>query len=188
MTANDAITDQVRDKYAQAARSVLEATDSTAETAGCCSPADGAGFSELLYDATDRASLPDAAVLASLGCGNPIAVADLVRDGVVGGHRRLLSVVVSGGAAVGSDRGGLAGEPRLQAGDGRGDGRGASRMALPRALRPQFADGSDVLHAARFLVEFAVDPAGEHPAAEGLVHGWWPSLASVSCLYRHSSI
>ncbi len=83
MTANDAITDQVRDKYAQAARSVLEATDSTAETAGCCSPADGAGFGELLYDATDRASLPDAAVLASLGCGNPIAVADLHEGEVV---------------------------------------------------------------------------------------------------------
>ncbi len=34
----------------------------------------------MLYDATDRASLPEAAVLASLGCGNPIAVADL-REG-----------------------------------------------------------------------------------------------------------
>ena len=35
------------------------------------------------YDDLDRASLPDAAVLASLGCGNPTAVAEL-RDRVAG--------------------------------------------------------------------------------------------------------
>ena len=34
-------------------------------------------FGETLYDAEQRGELPDAAVLASLGCGNPIAVADL---------------------------------------------------------------------------------------------------------------
>ena len=39
-------------------------------------PADPA-WGQLLYDATDRAALPDAAVLASLGCGNPTAVAEL---------------------------------------------------------------------------------------------------------------
>ena len=86
MTINDAITDQVRDTYARAARRVLDATDdlpNTDSAAGCCSPADGAGFGELLYDATDRASLPDAAVLASLGCGNPIAVAELHEGEVV---------------------------------------------------------------------------------------------------------
>ncbi|MFN2388125.1 MAG: arsenite methyltransferase [Actinomycetota bacterium] len=41
----------------------------------CCTP-DG-GFGEALYDAFEREGLPDAAVLASLGCGNPTAVADL---------------------------------------------------------------------------------------------------------------
>ena len=40
----------------------------------------GAGFGEALYDAEQRGELPDAAVLASLGCGNPTAVADL-REG-----------------------------------------------------------------------------------------------------------
>jgi SAM-dependent methyltransferase len=39
----------------------------------CCAPEDGAG----LYSAPERDELPEAAVLASLGCGNPIAVADL---------------------------------------------------------------------------------------------------------------
>ena len=37
----------------------------------------GRKFGEVLYDAEQRGELPDAAVLASLGCGNPTAVADL---------------------------------------------------------------------------------------------------------------
>ena len=36
-----------------------------------------ARFGEILYDVEQRDELPDAAVLASLGCGNPVAVADL---------------------------------------------------------------------------------------------------------------
>ena len=52
--------------------------------ASCCS-AEGAvitdeqreQFGSPLYDAEDRDQLPDAAVLASLGCGNPIAIAEL---------------------------------------------------------------------------------------------------------------
>jgi arsenite methyltransferase len=59
---------------------VLDAPDSCCEPAGadgsCCDP--GAQvFGPDLYAALDRESLPDAAVLASLGCGNPTAVADL---------------------------------------------------------------------------------------------------------------
>ncbi len=38
---------------------------------------DAPKFGEALYDAEQRGELPDAAVLASLGCGNPTAVADL---------------------------------------------------------------------------------------------------------------
>ena len=34
-------------------------------------------FGEALYDAEQRGELPEAATLASLGCGNPTAVADL---------------------------------------------------------------------------------------------------------------
>jgi arsenite methyltransferase len=46
---------------------------------GCCSDVSGTYGLEL-YDAASRESLPDAAVLASLGCGNPVAVAEL-REG-----------------------------------------------------------------------------------------------------------
>ncbi|MCI0634039.1 MAG: arsenite methyltransferase [Actinobacteria bacterium] len=45
----------------------------------CCGTGE-AGFGAELYRDGDRAELPDAAVLASLGCGNPTAVAEL-RDG-----------------------------------------------------------------------------------------------------------
>jgi SAM-dependent methyltransferase len=43
---------------------------------------DEASFGEAFYDAEQRGELPDAAVLASLGCGNPTVVADL-REGEV---------------------------------------------------------------------------------------------------------
>jgi SAM-dependent methyltransferase len=46
---------------------------------GCCSDVSGTYGLEL-YDAATREGLPDAAVLASLGCGNPVAVAEL-REG-----------------------------------------------------------------------------------------------------------
>ena len=44
------------------------------------SRADASDFGEALYDAEQRGELPEAAALASLGCGNPTAVADL-REG-----------------------------------------------------------------------------------------------------------
>ena len=112
MTLDDALTDQVRDNYARAARNVLDTLDGAPEpVAGCCSPADGAGFGELMYGATDRASLPDAAVLASLGCGNPTAVAELHEGEIVldlgsgGGIDVLLSAqrVGASGFAYGLD-------------------------------------------------------------------------------------
>jgi SAM-dependent methyltransferase len=46
---------------------------------GCCSDVSGTYGLEL-YDAAERQGLPDAALLASLGCGNPTAVAEL-REG-----------------------------------------------------------------------------------------------------------
>jgi SAM-dependent methyltransferase len=78
VSSPDAITEQVRDHYADAARAVLEGRSKTSdELASCCGPAADTVYGEILYDAKDRALLPDAAVLASLGCGNPTAVADL---------------------------------------------------------------------------------------------------------------
>ncbi|MEP6637839.1 MAG: arsenite methyltransferase [Chloroflexota bacterium] len=77
--ATDPIVEEIRARYADAARAVLDRGPDTAEPAACCAPATtrSATFGEALYDAGDRASLPDAAVLASLGCGNPTAVAEL---------------------------------------------------------------------------------------------------------------
>ena len=48
----------------------------------CCGPGTTGSFGADLYDKGDRDALPDAARLASLGCGNPTAVADL-REGEV---------------------------------------------------------------------------------------------------------
>jgi arsenite methyltransferase len=47
--------------------------------AGCCTPVDEnqPGVAAELYTADDRDALPETAVLASLGCGNPTAVAEL---------------------------------------------------------------------------------------------------------------
>jgi len=76
----ETITDRVRANYADVARAVLDGRRPDGEASNdCCTPAGTAEpiWGELLYEATDRASLPDAAVLASLGCGNPTAVADL---------------------------------------------------------------------------------------------------------------
>ena len=75
-TTNDAVTEEVRDKYARAARAAAEHRPAD-EAATCCGPSGEIAFGEGLYDAADRQSLPEAAVLASLGCGNPTAVAEL---------------------------------------------------------------------------------------------------------------
>jgi SAM-dependent methyltransferase len=71
------IHELVRERYAQSALSVLESDVGCCGPAGgdCCAPEPGSGPD--LYSALEREELPDAAVLASLGCGNPIAVADL---------------------------------------------------------------------------------------------------------------
>src|SRR5919109_5169509 len=70
------LRDSVRERYAAAATSVKRgmAADDVTEDA-CCEPSDGYGLK--FYDVTERGTLPDEAVLASLGCGNPTAVADL---------------------------------------------------------------------------------------------------------------
>jgi SAM-dependent methyltransferase len=83
-TTADELREEVRRRYAEAARTVTEGADGCG-SGSCCSDESATGvtqahFGELLYDAEQRGELPDAAVLASLGCGNPTAVADL-REG-----------------------------------------------------------------------------------------------------------
>jgi arsenite methyltransferase len=74
---HDRIHEEVRARYAEAALAASNQRSDSAAQATCCGPDGTAVFGEILYDAEDRAQLPDAAVLASLGCGNPTAVAEL---------------------------------------------------------------------------------------------------------------
>jgi arsenite methyltransferase len=86
-TDQDALREQVRARYAAAATKVSsgqggcgcgQPADCGCDS-GCCGPAtaEEPGFGAELYAALDRHELPDTALLASLGCGNPTAVADL---------------------------------------------------------------------------------------------------------------
>ena len=77
MTDADRIRDEVRDRYAEAARAATALREDSAAQASCCGPTGEAVFGNVLYSTDERAALPDAAVLASLGCGNPTAVAEL---------------------------------------------------------------------------------------------------------------
>jgi SAM-dependent methyltransferase len=116
------IHETVREHYAAAARQLLEAParpadDSCGSGCGCGEApqpleADGSGnWGADRYEAADLTGLPDAAVLASLGCGNPIAVAELREGETVldlgsgGGIDVLLSAkrVGATGRAIGVD-------------------------------------------------------------------------------------
>ena len=104
--ASTDLREEVRSRYAAAARTVLEPQAGMA--ASCCgsSAADSCcgadataaeavgGFSEGLYREGETDGLPEEAVLASLGCGNPIAVAEL-REG-----ERVLDLGSGGGIDV----------------------------------------------------------------------------------------
>ena len=79
---DESLIDEVRAHYAEAARTVLDRAPEATDATACCGPSGDAVFGEALYSELDRAELPDAAVLASLGCGNPTAVAEL-REGEV---------------------------------------------------------------------------------------------------------
>jgi arsenite methyltransferase len=68
------IREDVRNRYANAARGVGSSDCGCGPD--CCSDSSQV-FGRTLYDKITRAQAPDAAVLSSLGCGNPIAVAEL---------------------------------------------------------------------------------------------------------------
>ena len=79
-TSADELREQVRRHYAEAATAVSEGKAGGCCDDSCCSGDEQTSFGEALYGIEERAELPDAAVLASLGCGNPTAVAEL-REG-----------------------------------------------------------------------------------------------------------
>ncbi|MBM6405934.1 arsenite methyltransferase [Phycicoccus sp. CSK15P-2] len=67
--SGDTLRADVREKYETAA--------STARAGACCGPSDPAVIGAALYTEIGPGEAPDAALLASLGCGNPTAVAEL---------------------------------------------------------------------------------------------------------------
>ncbi|MGV1007287.1 MAG: arsenite methyltransferase [Dermatophilaceae bacterium] len=88
MDTTEQVREQVRSRYAAAAVTVTHG-QGWGRDDGCCSgdgqdtcrSADaldqGESFGSGLYSDAERCGLPQEAVLASLGCGNPVAVADL---------------------------------------------------------------------------------------------------------------
>ena len=83
-TTADELRDEVRRRYAESAKAVTSGDANPGCGSGsCCGGAGSAAsadFGGALYAIDERGELPDTAVLASLGCGNPTAVADL-REG-----------------------------------------------------------------------------------------------------------
>jgi SAM-dependent methyltransferase len=121
-TSDQEIREHVRERYAAAALSVVSGSAASCcgpsdnAQASCCGPSDGAQasccggpadalsavsdtdesdvFGAALYTPGQTDGLPEEAVLASLGCGNPLAVAEL-RDG-----ERVLDLGSGGGIDV----------------------------------------------------------------------------------------
>jgi arsenite methyltransferase len=93
MTSDAELVELVRSRYAAAALTVTQAGAPAMDcgcgagecncAGSCCTPSGaeqaeaGQGFGHMLYTPDERSELPEEAVLASLGCGNPTAVADL---------------------------------------------------------------------------------------------------------------
>jgi arsenite methyltransferase len=74
----DALREAVRARYTARARGVTEGVDGCCGGSGCADP-----VTADLYSDAEVAALPEAAVQASLGCGNPTALATLAEGEVV---------------------------------------------------------------------------------------------------------
>jgi SAM-dependent methyltransferase len=79
--SDESIKEIVREKYGRAALRVVSGEGA------CCGPASSRGdcdpVTSNLYEAGETAGLPPAAVAASLGCGNPTALAELAPGEIV---------------------------------------------------------------------------------------------------------
>jgi arsenite methyltransferase len=108
--SGESVKEIVRERYGEAALRVVEGRQSS-----CCGGSCGTGgddpITSNLYTDAERAEVPGGALLASLGCGNPAALAELHEGEVVldlgsgGGIDVLLSAkrVGPGGAVYGLD-------------------------------------------------------------------------------------
>ena len=79
-TTAENLREEVRRRYAESARTVTERGSECGCGSGSCCDGETGAFGQALYDADQRDALPETAALASLGCGNPTAVAEL-REG-----------------------------------------------------------------------------------------------------------
>src|SRR5204863_683946 len=84
------LKDVVREKYGEAAKRAASGEKNSccgaSSGSGCCGPTESLFSDPItanLYDDTEKGSLPETAVLASLGCGNPTALAELKAGEVV---------------------------------------------------------------------------------------------------------
>ncbi len=75
---DEKLREKVRERYGQAALQVTQ-TSSRASCCGpdCCSTSEADPVSVGLYNDAELGELPVEAALASLGCGNPTALAEL---------------------------------------------------------------------------------------------------------------
>ncbi|HET7386173.1 MAG TPA: arsenite methyltransferase [Nocardioidaceae bacterium] len=95
-TGETSLREQVRARYAAAATQAAEGVGGCC-SAGSCAPGSvqvDDRFGAALYDPQEQAALPAEALAASLGCGNPLAVADLHRG------ERVLDLGSGGGIDV----------------------------------------------------------------------------------------
>ena len=111
MTDSNDITQAVKEKYGEAASRVASggaASCGTSPSSKCCG---GDPITANLYESGETSGIPEQALLASLGCGNPAALAQLQPGEIVldlgsgGGIDVLLSAkrVSPGGKAYGLD-------------------------------------------------------------------------------------
>ena len=73
------VREEVRERYAEAATNLAAGCGCgcDCESIGCCGEEETTKFGQGLYPVDERAGLPETAVAASLGCGNPLAMVEL---------------------------------------------------------------------------------------------------------------
>jgi arsenite methyltransferase len=74
------VKEVVRERYGEAAKKAMSGAKSSCCGPTCCTPAESSAADPItfgLYNDTEKSSLPEGAVRASLGCGNPTALAEL---------------------------------------------------------------------------------------------------------------
>jgi arsenite methyltransferase len=79
----DQVRERVRERYAAAAVAADNGADACCGSVAVITDEQREAFGAGLYEGDERDSLPEAAKLASLGCGNPTAIAELHEGEVV---------------------------------------------------------------------------------------------------------